>query len=106
MHVGLEEAPGGYKRMAAFYAERAKGDVGLIVTGGIAPNQAGLTFAHASKLDSTEEAEKHKVITEAVHAAGGKIALQILHTVDILISQRLLRLRQFRHLLIPLNLRQ
>lgn len=80
MHVGLEEAPGGYKRMAAFYAERAKGDVGLIVTGGIAPNQAGLTFAHASKLDSTEEAEKHKVITEAVHAAGGKIALQILHT--------------------------
>ncbi|MFI7905097.1 NADPH-dependent 2,4-dienoyl-CoA reductase, partial [Acinetobacter baumannii] len=46
----------------------------------IAPNQAGLTFAHASKLDSTEEAEKHKVITEAVHAAGGKIALQILHT--------------------------
>ncbi|WP_151781883.1 NADPH-dependent 2,4-dienoyl-CoA reductase [Acinetobacter nosocomialis] len=80
MHVGLEEAPGGYERMAAFYAERAKGDVGLIVTGGIAPNQAGLTFAHASKLDSTEEAEKHKVITEAVHAAGGKIALQILHT--------------------------
>lgn len=60
MHVGLEEAPGGYERMAAFYAERAKGDVGLIVTGGIAPNQAGLTFAHASKLDSTEEAEKHK----------------------------------------------
>ncbi|MER8208445.1 NADPH-dependent 2,4-dienoyl-CoA reductase [Acinetobacter baumannii] len=80
MHVGLEEAPGGYERMAAFYAERAKGDVGLIVTGGIAPNQAGLTFAHASKLDSTEEAEKHKVITESVHAAGGKIALQILHT--------------------------
>ncbi|MFX2144130.1 FAD-dependent oxidoreductase [Acinetobacter baumannii] len=80
MHVGLEEAPGGYERMAAFYAERAKGDVGLIVTGGIAPNQAGLTFAHASKLDSREEAEKHKVITEAVHAAGGKIALQILHT--------------------------
>ncbi|WP_108509808.1 NADPH-dependent 2,4-dienoyl-CoA reductase [Acinetobacter baumannii] len=80
MHVGLEEAPGGYERMAAFYAERAKGDVGLIVTGGIAPNQAGLTFAHASKLDSTEEAEKHKIITEAVHAAGGKIALQILHT--------------------------
>ncbi len=80
--------------------------MGLIVTGGIAPNQAGLTFAHASKLDSTEEAEKHKVITEAVHAAGGKIALQILHTADILISQRLLRLRQFRHLLIPLSLKQ
>ncbi len=80
MHVGLEEAPGGYDRMAAFYAERAQGGVGLIVTGGIAPNDAGLTFAHASKLDSIAEAEKHKVITQAVHAAGGKIALQILHT--------------------------
>jgi 2,4-dienoyl-CoA reductase (NADPH2) len=80
MHVGLEEAPGGYDRMAAFYAERAQGGVGLIVTGGIAPNDAGLTFAHASKLDSITEAEKHKVITQAVHAAGGKIALQILHT--------------------------
>ncbi|MCH7312970.1 NADPH-dependent 2,4-dienoyl-CoA reductase [Acinetobacter sp. ANC 3882] len=80
MHVGLEEAPQGYERMAAFYAERAKGDVGLIVTGGIAPNDAGLTFAHASKLDSIVEAEKHKVITQAVHDAGGKIAMQILHT--------------------------
>lgn len=80
MHVGLEEAPQGYERMAAFYAERAKGDVGLIVTGGIAPNDAGLTFAHASKLDSIAEAEKHKVITQAVHDAGGKIAMQILHT--------------------------
>ncbi len=80
MHVGLEEAPQGYERMAAFYAERAKGDVGLIVTGGISPNDAGLTFAHASKLDSIAEAEKHKVITQAVHEAGGKIAMQILHT--------------------------
>ncbi|MEF9956544.1 MAG: NADPH-dependent 2,4-dienoyl-CoA reductase [Acinetobacter sp.] len=80
MHVGLEEAPQGYERMAAFYAERAKGDVGLIVTGGIAPNDAGLTFSHASKLDSIEEAEKHKIITQAVHDAGGKIAMQILHT--------------------------
>lgn len=80
MHVGLEEAPQGYERMAAFYAERAKGDVGLIVTGGISPNDAGLTFAHASKLDSIAEAEKHKVITDAVHDAGGKIAMQILHT--------------------------
>lgn len=80
MHVGLEEAPQGYERMAAFYAERAKGDVGLIVTGGISPNDAGLTFAHASKLDSIDEADKHKVITQAVHEAGGKIAMQILHT--------------------------
>lgn len=80
MHIGLEEAPNGYNRMAAFYAERAAGGVGLIVTGGISPNDAGLTFAGGAKLDSREEAEKHKVITEAVHAAGGKIAMQILHT--------------------------
>lgn len=80
MHVGLEEVPGGYERMAAFYAERAKGGVGLIVTGGISPNDAGVTFAGGSKLDSLEEAEKHKVITTAVHEAGGKIAMQILHT--------------------------
>ncbi|WP_180077023.1 NADPH-dependent 2,4-dienoyl-CoA reductase [Acinetobacter sp. YH12251] len=80
MHVGLEEAPGGYERMAAFYAERAKGGVGLIVTGGISPNDDGVTFAGGSKLDSLEEAEKHKVITQAVHDAGGKIAMQILHT--------------------------
>lgn len=80
MHVGLEEAPGGYERMATFYAERAKGGVALIVTGGISPNDHGVTFQGGSKLDSVEEAEKHKVITQAVHDAGGKIALQILHT--------------------------
>ncbi|MCO8083098.1 NADPH-dependent 2,4-dienoyl-CoA reductase [Acinetobacter lwoffii] len=80
MHVGLEEAPGGYDRMAAFYAERAKGGVALIVTGGISPNDHGVTFHGGSKLDTLEEAEKHKVITQAVHEAGGKIAMQILHT--------------------------
>ncbi|MDM1757021.1 MULTISPECIES: NADPH-dependent 2,4-dienoyl-CoA reductase [Acinetobacter] len=80
MHVGLEEVDGGYDRMAAFYAERAAGGVGLIVTGGISPNDHGVTFFGGSKLDTLEEAEKHKVITQAVHDAGGKIALQILHT--------------------------
>ncbi len=80
MHVGLEEVQGGYERMAAFYAERATGGVGLIVTGGISPNDHGVTFMGGSKLDTLEEAEKHKVITQAVHDAGGKIALQILHT--------------------------
>jgi 2,4-dienoyl-CoA reductase (NADPH2) len=80
MHVGLEEAPGGYDRMAAFYAERAQGGVALIVTGGISPNDHGVTFQGGSKLDSIEEAEKHKIITRAVHEAGGKIAMQILHT--------------------------
>ena len=80
MHVGLEEVEGGYERMAAFYAERAAGGMGLIVTGGISPNDYGVTFQGGSKLDTLEEAEKHKVITRAVHEAGGKIALQILHT--------------------------
>lgn len=80
MHIGLEEAPQGYERMAAFYAERAKGDVGLIVTGGVSPNDDGVVFSHGTKLDTREEAEKHKVITQAVHDAGGKIAMQILHT--------------------------
>ncbi|AXY59914.1 NADPH-dependent 2,4-dienoyl-CoA reductase [Acinetobacter sp. WCHAc010052] len=80
MHVGLEEVDGGYDRMAAFYAERTAGGVGLIVTGGISPNDHGVTFFGGSKLDTVEEAEKHKVITQAVHDAGGKIALQILHT--------------------------
>ena len=80
MHIGLEEAPNGYARMASFYAKRAQGGVGLIVTGGISPNDAGRTFDHAAKLDTTEEADKHKIITDAVHESGGKIALQILHT--------------------------
>ncbi|KJS56210.1 NADPH-dependent 2,4-dienoyl-CoA reductase [Streptomyces rubellomurinus] len=79
MHVGLEEAPGGYDRMAAFYAERARGGVGLIVTGGIAPNEAGRPWDGGAMLTTEEEAEKHRVVTDAVHAAGGKIALQILH---------------------------
>ena len=80
MHIGLEEAPQGYERMATFYAERAKGGVSLIVTGGVSPNDDGVVFAHGTKLDTIEEAEKHKVITQAVHEAGGKIAMQILHT--------------------------
>lgn len=80
MHLGLEEQPNGFEKLAVFYAERAKGGVALIVTGGIAPNDVGRTFEGAAKLDSIEEAEHHKVITQAVHQAGGKIALQILHT--------------------------
>ncbi|MFG3225771.1 FAD-dependent oxidoreductase [Kitasatospora sp. NPDC048194] len=79
MHVGLEEAPDGYQRMAAFYAERARGGVGLIVTGGIAPNEAGRPWEGGAMLTTEEEAEQHRVVTDAVHAAGGRIALQILH---------------------------
>ncbi|MEF8714103.1 MAG: NADPH-dependent 2,4-dienoyl-CoA reductase [Accumulibacter sp.] len=80
MHTGLEEAPQGFARLAAFYAERARGGVGLIVTGGIAPNQDGVVMPGAAVLENEAQAEKHRQITAAVHQAGGKIALQILHT--------------------------
>lgn len=80
MHTGLEEAENGYARMAAFYAERAKGGCALIVTGGIAPSIAGRVAKGGSVMDSLEEANHHKVVTGAVHAEGGKIAMQILHT--------------------------
>ncbi|AJF63725.1 NADPH-dependent 2,4-dienoyl-CoA reductase [Streptomyces vietnamensis] len=79
MHVGLEEAEHGFERMAAFYAERARGGVGLIVTGGIAPNEAGRPWDGGAKLTTAEEVAEHRLITDAVHAEGGRIALQILH---------------------------
>jgi 2,4-dienoyl-CoA reductase (NADPH2) len=79
MHVGLEEAPRGFQRMAAFYAERARGEVGLIVTGGIAPNERGRPMHGGAMLTTEEEALRHRPVTEAVHAEGGKIAMQILH---------------------------
>ncbi len=80
MHTGLEDLPGGYERMAAFYAERAKGGVGLIVTGGIAPNEAGKVNRTGSIMADRHEAEKHIPVTRAVHEHGGKIVMQILHT--------------------------
>ncbi|MCX5539221.1 NADPH-dependent 2,4-dienoyl-CoA reductase [Paraburkholderia sp. CNPSo 3076] len=79
MHVGLEEAPNGFERMAAFYAERARGEVGLIVTGGIAPNERARPMHGGAMLTTEEEAGRHRTITRAVHAEGGKIAMQILH---------------------------
>ncbi|WP_300732324.1 NADPH-dependent 2,4-dienoyl-CoA reductase [Pseudomonas sp.] len=79
MHTGLEEKPGGFERMAAYFAERARGGVGLIVTGGIAPNDEGGVYSGAAKLSTPEEAQQHEVVTRAVHEAGGKICLQILH---------------------------
>jgi 2,4-dienoyl-CoA reductase (NADPH2) len=79
MHTGLEEKPGGFARMAAYFAERARGGVGLMVTGGIGPNEEGGVYAGAAKLTSVEEAQKHKIVTQAVHEAGGKICMQILH---------------------------
>lgn len=78
MHTGLEEDKS-LERLAQFYRERAQGGVGLIVTGGFAPNRAGRLAPFAAKLTNSKEQQKHEVITHAVHDAGGKIALQILH---------------------------
>jgi 2,4-dienoyl-CoA reductase (NADPH2) len=79
MHTNLEEAKGGFAKLAAFYAERARGGVGLIVTGGISPNLRGRLTPFGSQLSWPWQVGKHRLVTEAVHAAGGKIALQILH---------------------------
>ena len=79
MHTMLEDIDGGIPRLAAFYAERAKGQVGLIVTGGVAPSKQGLALPVGHPLDNLAEAEKHKEVTKAVHDVGGKICMQILH---------------------------
>jgi len=80
MHLGLEEQKGGFERMAAFYAERARGGVAMIVTGGIGPNPEGAVHAHAASLTKPEEVAKHQIVTDAVHEASSKICMQILHT--------------------------
>ena len=89
MHTGLEEpglglgfgffGGGSLADMAEFYAERARGGVGLIVTGGISPNSDGCVYYGASKMSTKSEAEPHKLVTKAVHDNNGKIAMQILH---------------------------
>ncbi|MGB1351187.1 MAG: FAD-dependent oxidoreductase, partial [Luminiphilus sp.] len=90
MHTGLEEMPDGFERMAAFYAERAAGGIGMIITGGISPNEEGGVAVYdengnpvfaASKLNTDREAEGHSLVTHAVHAADPdvKIVMQILH---------------------------
>jgi 2,4-dienoyl-CoA reductase (NADPH2) len=80
MHTGLEEMDHPFERLAAFYAARAKGGVGLIVTGGFAPNKDGGIHQGGAVLDTEAEADKHRVITRAVHENGGRICLQLLHT--------------------------
>ena len=79
MHTGLEDGRD-LSRLAAYFRERAEGDVGLIVTGGFAPNIVGWAKPFAGMMSTSGAARRHRVVTQAVHAAGGKIALQILHT--------------------------
>ena len=80
MHLGLEAHPGGFERMAEFYAERARGGVGLMVTGGMAPNQDGLLKTGGPVLEAHGQIAQHKLVTSAVHGEDGRILMQILHT--------------------------
>jgi 2,4-dienoyl-CoA reductase (NADPH2) len=79
MHTGLEEEKNGLERISAYYTERAKGGVGLIITGGISPNIQGWTGPFSARMSSKKHAIQHQKITKAVHDEGGKICMQILH---------------------------
>lgn len=79
MHTGLEDRAGDFPKLAAYLAERARGGVGLIVTGGFAPNMEGWLAPFASRIASRGHVDRHRTVTAAVHAEGGKVALQILH---------------------------
>ena len=79
MHTGLEDHARDFPKLAAYFAARARGGAGLMVTGGFAPSIEGSFYPMASKLTTSREARQHRAITDAVHAEGGRIALQILH---------------------------
>ena len=79
MHTGLEDHARDFPKLAAYFAERARGGAALMVTGGFAPNVEGTLYPMASKLTTRREARQHRQVTAAVHEAGGRIALQILH---------------------------
>jgi 2,4-dienoyl-CoA reductase (NADPH2) len=80
MHTGLEARPDGMERLAAFYAERARGGAALIVTGGFSPNDAGNLGPHRAQFSTHADVSRHRVIPQAVHDAGGRIVLQLLHS--------------------------
>src|SRR5687768_1721887 len=80
MHTGLEDRARDFPKLAAYFAARARGGAGLLVSGGIAPNRAGWAKPFAGKLSVPREVDRHRLVTEAVHAAGGRICMQILHT--------------------------
>ena len=79
MHTGLEDRAKDFPKLAAYFRERAKGGVGLMVTGGFAPNVQGWLSPFGSKLSKASEVKRHLQVTDAVHEEGGKICLQILH---------------------------
>jgi 2,4-dienoyl-CoA reductase (NADPH2) len=80
MHTGFEARPDGMERLAAFYAERARGGAALIVTGGFSPDVAGNLGPHRAEFSTKDDSKRHQVIPRAVHDAGGRIVLQLLHS--------------------------
>src|SRR6186713_1840728 len=80
MHTGLEDRARDFDKLAAYFAARARGGAGLLVSGGIAPNRAAWAKPFAGKLSSPREVARHRLVTDAVHDAGGRICMQILHT--------------------------
>jgi 2,4-dienoyl-CoA reductase (NADPH2) len=80
MHTGLEDRARDFPKLAAYFAARARGGAGLLVSGGIAPNRAGWAKPFAGKLSARREVARHRLVTEAVHAEGGRMCMQILHT--------------------------
>src|SRR3990167_1071804 len=80
MHTNLEEASGGWERLRAYYLERVKGGVGLIVSGGVGPNKSAPNVQGGTLLTNAEHVKLHVPLTQAVHEAGGHICLQLLHT--------------------------
>lgn len=79
MHTGLEEQKNGFERMAEYFGQRAAGGVGLMVTGGVAPNRAGWVAPFSLRLSRVSQVANHKIVTDRVHAEDGKICMQILH---------------------------
>lgn len=102
MHTGLEERPDGAERLAAFYAERARHGVALIVTGGVAPAPSGVTMEGGAVLNDASQLPHHRIVTDAVHREGSKIALQILHTGRYSYQPNLVAPRLFRRRLTAL----
>ena len=80
MHTQLESRPDGMERLAAFYAERARGGAALIVTGGFSPNDCGNLSGHRAQFSTSRDCVNHKIIPKTVHEAGGRIVLQLLHS--------------------------
>lgn len=88
MHTGLEEEEDGFERMAAFFSARARGGVALMVTGGFGPNKRASVMEHSRLLRTNEDCNNHRIVTDAVHEAGSKICLQILHTGRYAINEK------------------